>query len=42
MFKRILDKIKRKPLTREEELKRKYKGMTKDEISMYEREVRRT
>jgi hypothetical protein len=35
MFKRILDKIKRKPLTREEELKRKYKGMTKAEIIDY-------
>lgn len=35
MFKRILDKIRRKPLTREEELKHKYKGMTKDEIIDY-------
>ena len=35
MFKRILDKIKRKPLTREEELKRKYRGMTRDEIIEY-------
>lgn len=35
MFKRILDKIKRKPLTREEELKRKYKGMTRAEIVDY-------
>lgn len=35
MFKRILNKIKRKPLTREEELNRKYRGMTKDEIIEY-------
>lgn len=35
MFKRILNKIKRKPLTREEELERKYKGMTKAEIIDY-------
>ena len=35
MFKRILAKIKRKPLTREEELKRKYKGMTRAEIIDY-------
>jgi len=35
VFKRILAKIKRKPLTREEELKRKYRGMTRDEIVDY-------
>ena len=35
VFKRILNKIRRKPLTREEELKRKYKGMTKAEIVDY-------